>query len=95
MFFGYSVRSPHRTTKPSWGCDAQAELMRFAAFLAHKCPRLKVIPKKVNLDVGCDQAPDFLPHLRRPASPVVLGRPKHPELARYTTKKRAGVRCSS
>ena len=27
--------------------------MRFAAFLAHKCPRLKVIPKKVNLDVGC------------------------------------------
>ena len=25
--------------------------MRFTAFLAHKCPRLKVIPKKVNLDV--------------------------------------------
>ena len=48
------VASPHRTTKPSWGCDAQAELMRFTAFLAHKCPRLKVIPKKVNLDAGCD-----------------------------------------
>ena len=27
--------------------------MRFAAFLPHKCPRSKVIPKKVNLDVGC------------------------------------------
>ena len=47
------VAAPHRTTNTSWGCDAQAELMRFAAFLAHKCPRLKVIPKKVNLDVRC------------------------------------------
>jgi hypothetical protein len=26
MFFGYSVRSPHRTTKPRGGCDAHAEL---------------------------------------------------------------------
>ena len=50
------VAAPHRTTKPSWGCDAQAELMRFAAFLSHKCPRVKVIPPKVDLDAGCRRA---------------------------------------
>ena len=41
------VAAPHRAIKPSWGCDAQAELMRIPAFPPHKCPRLRVIPKKV------------------------------------------------
>ena len=61
------VTAPHRTTKPSWGCDAQAEMVRFAAFLAHNCPRLKVIPKKGNLDVGCvnSRAASFFSHLKK------------------------------
>ena len=54
MFFCDSARSPHRTTKPSGGCDAQAGLMRTPEFRPHKCPRLKVIPKKkTDLDRGC------------------------------------------
>ena len=47
------VAAPHRTTKPSWGGDAQAGLMRISSVSSHKCPRLKVIPKKVNPDRGC------------------------------------------
>ena len=46
--------------------------MRFTAFLSHKCPRSKVIPKKVNLDVGCppaDLAESAPPPRRRSRTP--------------------------
>ena len=48
------VAAHDRTTKPSWGADAQAGLMRIPAFLPRKCPRSKVIiRKKIDLDRGC------------------------------------------
>ena len=44
--------SAHHQTELGGG-DAQAGLMRISKFPTHKCPRLKVIPKKVNLYRGC------------------------------------------
>ena len=54
MFFGYSVRSPHRTTKPSRGGDPQAGLRRIPQFPPQEVSVKKVITKKLFLVRGCD-----------------------------------------
>ena len=51
MVFCCSVRSPHRTTKPSWGRDAQPGLMRFSFFLPQETPERKVIQAQPGLSV--------------------------------------------
>ena len=47
------VAARDRTTKPSWGSDAQAELRRVPAFLSMEVSLKKVITKKLDLDRGC------------------------------------------
>ena len=47
------VAARDRTTKPSWGLDAQAGLMRIPAFLPMEVSVKKNIPKKLDLDRGC------------------------------------------
>ena len=49
------VAAPHRTTKPSWGRDTQPGVMRTTKFAAQEIPERKVIFKKPNLDVGCEE----------------------------------------
>ena len=53
MFFGYSVRSPHRTAKPSRGCLRVVGLKPHADFPPCKRRGTKVINKKPNLRRGC------------------------------------------
>ena len=57
--------------------------MRFTAFLSHKCPRSKVIPKKLDLDRGCvpwsrDQKPDDELNIN-PPTPCLGKRPQRPK----------------
>ena len=49
MFFGYSVRSPHRTAKPSRGCLRVVGLKPHADFPPCKRRGTKVINKKPKL----------------------------------------------
>ena len=53
MFFGYSVRSPHRTAKPSRGCLRVVGLKPHADFSPCKRRGTKVINKKPKLGRGC------------------------------------------
>ena len=67
MFFGYSVRSPHRTTKPSRGGDPQAGLRRIPQFPPQEVSVKKVITKKLFLVRGCEKI-----HTPPPAAGWVL-----------------------
>ena len=53
MFFGYSVRSPHRTAKPSRGCLRVVGLKAPARFSPCKRRGTKVINEKPKLGRGC------------------------------------------
>ena len=53
MFFGYSVRSPHRTAKPSRGCLRVVGLKPHADFPPCKRRGTKVINKKTKRGRGC------------------------------------------
>ena len=46
------ARAPHRATKPSWGSDAQAELMRTPGFLQNKVPAKKSYYRKTRPRLG-------------------------------------------